>query len=379
VFCFESNPQRNMNQTTDTDSNSSDMTVLMTCDASEDEYSMQPDSRGNECSETSPMQKTASVALAKNGVASKPPTHNINRTNGDDKHCSECGVYTTHYYSLRRHIQLTHKHLNVDELCPLRNKKSKKDLSKKKYDNSGPQIKQFKKEKDLSNICVKSEPQIQQKSRRRRVRRDISKIPQTSLYVCPVCSKILISRGNLRTHIQQIHKSGNVDELCPLKQRKVIFPISEARQNCSWCSKTFNYKQSLKRHIATFHSHCAVNVKKRAFKKRTVVNSSEFSFTCLTCSGMFSTNRCLRQHMRRRHKDGEQTSASKPTRRVLDVEQSETHACSVCSNLYLSRSTLRTHIRNAHDEVDVDAVCVPMKRNNVKCPGRLLFLHSLYI
>lgn len=139
-----------------------------------------------------------------------------------------------------------------------------------------------------------------------------------SSYMCPECNKPFSTNGNLKNHIQTIHKNIRPYK-CPFEnctkeysnQSRLDVHIRTHTGTkpfiCPVCSKTFNEKGNLKTHIG-FHTDS------RPFK-------------CPHCDKTYKTNGHLKDHMEIQH---------------LNLRR---FVCQICDSKFGRRSTLVAHIR----------------------------------
>ena len=142
--------------------------------------------------------------------------------------------------------------------------------------------------------------------------------PLTLLFICPQCHKSFSTKGNMKNHIQTIHKNIRPFK-CPYPSCKKEYS-NQSRLDvhirthtgskpfmCPICSKSFNEKGNLKTHI-NFHTD------KRPFK-------------CNQCEKTYKTNGHLKDHIEIQHMQ---------LRRFI---------CEICSSKFGRRSTLVAHMR----------------------------------
>ena len=146
---------------------------------------------------------------------------------------------------------------------------------------------------------------------------NIPDITQSS-YICPECNKSFSTNGNMKNHIQTIHKHIRPFK-CPYiscnkeysnKSRLDVHIRTHTGNKpfiCPICFKSFNEKGNLKTHI-NFHTE------QRPFK-------------CPKCDKTYKTNGHLKDHIEIQH---------------LNLRRFE---CQFCNNKFGRRSTLMAHIR----------------------------------
>ena len=148
---------------------------------------------------------------------------------------------------------------------------------------------------------------------------------QVTKQICPLCSKLFSTNGNLKNHIMTIHKNirpykcsytGCNKEYSNKSRLEVhIRTHTGARPYvCTICSKSFNEKGNLKTHIG-FHTD------NRPFK-------------CELCNKTYKTNGHLKDHIEIQH---------------MKIRRFE---CQICQSKFGRRSTLIAHMRTHTGEKD---------------------------
>lgn len=190
------------------------------------------------------------LKLPENAVNSTHPPRDISLTK--EHLCSTCSHMFVSMYNLRRHIQLKHKDINFDAICPaIRPKcaRSRTELLNKSH-LCPTCSKKFMYKRNLKRHLRFKHKDVEISSLGS-VTRKHSQLRKT--HVCTACSHTFSGVLGLRHHIQSKHSDVDVDSICPRKV-KLNAGSSNAVHACTTCSKTFHSSYNLKRHQQLKHS-----------------------------------------------------------------------------------------------------------------------------
>jgi len=165
---------------------------------------------------------------------------------------------------------------------------------------------------------------------------------------CPLCSKPLTSRRNLRSHMAYLHNAEGSPHVC--QECGKAFPTLQSLRKhhdsrhvglkqfkCDQCPKEYGTKQMLKDHLDSKHTDikypCATCGKsfgsKSLLRGHETIHSDFKKFGCEECDKRFRTKEKLRNHQ--------------------SVHSNVKHPCPVCGSQFSRAETLKVHMK-IHDE-----------------------------
>jgi len=261
---------------------------------------------------------------------SRPPNTASSATK---KNCTLCSNFFFSNYNLRKHIQNVHPNVDVDKICPRKQIRRPVDnLSKlpctmcpKMFLTKGSLQRHYCEMHGLVNFL-----------RRKRNRR-VGGPPPGPVFPCSLCKKSLGRAYYLRKHVIEDHPEADVDELCPLKQKRRhnIEPV----HSCEACDKSFLSRGALQRHTKKIHGYALDPVKKRP-------RSSLKSVLCPECHELFQNKFHLRRHIYAKHPDFVYNDIC--TRKKVRPLDHTVRSCSACDKHFVSRFGLWRHTRVVH-------------------------------
>ena len=162
---------------------------------------------------------------------------------------------------------------------------------------------------------------------------------QVTKQICPLCSKLFSTNGNLKNHIMTIHKN-----IRPYK--------------CSYtgCNKEYSNKSRLEVHIRTHTGArpyvCTICSKsfneKGNLKTHQIFHSAERPFKCKYCEKTYKTNCHLKEHIEINH---------------LNIKKFK---CSICKCSFGRHSTLLIHSRtHGKKNIEDNSVSTNQISNNI--------------
>ena len=165
-------------------------------------------------------------------------------------------------------------------------------------------------------------------------------------YNCDKCNKSYSQKGNLKTHIKNVHEN--------------------VRYNCDKCDKSFSWKHHLNRHIKSVHNNVRHNCEKcdKSFSSKTYLKAhiqaehENVRYNCDKCDKSYSWKSELNDHMKNIHDNirykCDVCEKSFPRKQNLmlhikSVHKKVRHNCDKCEKSFSKKSTLKEHIQNIHE------------------------------